>query len=275
MYVAQLMTHFVACFPFRAHFHRFYSLFFSTGGQVDFMGECDIVGVNVPNYGGVGLRVHMRTDNGNHTYAWNTNVAVQIGNDILEIDTENYYATKFWFNKQPTTFAALTGSIGKINKYYINGWSSLDRFNNSNQFGLEISLEEGDILHLIAWNRYAEFKFERFTSNFIPAVGAMGNYSTGNWTWRNGTFVSSPNNFLYGADWQVRSNEPLLFHNNRAPQFPTACKRPTGTQGWFNENAARDHCIARGALLTMLDMCTYDVYVTGDPNVAYLYDGSN
>jgi hypothetical protein len=186
-----------------------------------------------------------------------------------------FYATKFWFNKQPTTFSALTGTIGKINKYFINAWSSLDRFNNSNQFGLEISLEEGDVLHLLAWNRYADFTFERFTSNFISAVGPMGNYSTGSWQYRNGSVVTSPKNFLYGADWQVRSNEPALFHDNRAPQFPTSCIRPTGTQGWFNEAAARTTCMNRGALLTLLDLCAYDVFVTGDPDVAYLYDGKN
>jgi hypothetical protein len=239
------------------------------------MGKCDIVGVNVPNYGGVGLRVHMRTDNENKTYAWNTNVAVQIGDDILEIDTENYYATKFWFNKAPTTFEALTGSIGKINKYFMNGWKDLDDFSNANQFGIEISLEEGDVLHLIAWNRYAEFKFERFTSNFINAIGPMGNYSTGSWQYRNGTVVSKPNNFLYGANWQVQLDEPLLFHDNRAPQYPISCIKPTGTQGWFNEGAARNHCKNRGALLTLLDMCAYDVFVTGDPNVAFLYDGKH
>jgi hypothetical protein len=77
----------------------------------------------------------------------------------------------------------------------------------------------------------------------------------------------APTTFFYDSDWQVRSNEPALFHDNRAPQFPTTCIRPTGSQGWFNEAAARTICMNRGALLTL--------FVTGDPDVASLYDGKN
>jgi hypothetical protein len=93
-------------------------------------------------------------------------------------------------------------------------------------------------MEVVAWKRYAKFKFKCFALKFMNAVGPMGSFRTGNWTWRNGTVATNPSTFLNGAGWQVQSNEPSLFHDNRVTHATTTCLRPTGTQGRFNEMIA-------------------------------------
>jgi peptidyl-Lys metalloendopeptidase len=68
------------------------------GSHFDFHGECDLVLLDAPSFdGGRGLRIHVRTQiSSNHQYSYVAGLALQIGNDILEVGGHGEY----WFNRR-------------------------------------------------------------------------------------------------------------------------------------------------------------------------------
>jgi hypothetical protein len=164
-----------------------------------------------------------------------------------------------------------------LSGYHITSHNNTDKVGNKNQYIVAFSMENGDVIELRASGRYSDFGLVRYSNNFRDSYGMMGNFLTGKFLLRNGTDFGYPGRsafFRFGQDWQVRPNEPYLFAETRQPQFPQECTKPqTNGQFWFAESTARQHCIAANALPQLLDVCTIDVFLTGDPNLAILYDG--
>jgi hypothetical protein len=262
-------------FEYKSVLTYFLFLVFCVDRQFDFMGKCDIMVLAHPTYGnGKGLRMHARSENANQTYAWNTAVAVLIGSDILEMDTSDMTKTKFYWNKVETEFNLLPDNIAG---YPINYEGTKDRLGYANQYVASISLEKGDVLELRAIGRYSDMGFLRYSNNLRDSYGMLGNFRDELYLLRNGTNYGFPGVsqfFAFGQNWQVNSSEPMIFHDAQAPQFPARCTQPApGGRAWFSQDAALKHCKDRGALAHLLDLCAYDVFLTGDPNIALLYDG--
>jgi hypothetical protein len=64
--------------------------------------------------------------------------------------------------------------------------------------------------------------------HFSGSRGILGHPETGKMVGRDGvTLFSSEDQDIvndYGQEWQVRHDEPKLFHINRAPQYPSKCE---------------------------------------------------
>lgn len=244
-----------------------------TNREYSFNGKCDTVLLSVPDYTPTKeLRVHARTDNFNQSYGWNTNLAFQIGSSTFEISTENWKNTTFYLNKTEIGFDRIPS---RIEGYPISKVSGKDAAGNPNSATITVSLEWGDVLQFRASGRFGGFTVLRFTNRFLNSVGMIGSYSTGDPLLRNGTVarVNSTNDqFNYGQEWQVSSSEPMIFHNNRAPQAPTNCTKPSpNSRSYMSQDAARQICINANVTITSLAPCQTDVFLTGDPGMVTLY----
>jgi hypothetical protein len=112
--------------------------------------------------------------------------------------------------------------------------------------------------------------------HFEGAVGLMGSFPTGEKMARDGKTIMSDTN-TFGQEWQVRVNEPKLFHKVEGPQFPETCQMPTSAQrrerrlreGSLDLDDAKVAC-ARVSPEDM-DACIFDVLATNDKDIAGSY----
>jgi hypothetical protein len=223
--------------------------------------------INAPAYtAGKGFRTHIRADNTNQSYSWSTNIAVQIGATIFELSVEDRRKTTYFVNKTEVTFAQIPD---RIEGYVVNKVAWNDPMGQPNHATISIALEWGDIIEIKAYGTYSNIDFVRFTNRFAGSVGMMGNYADGTMTYRNGTVMPTGASwFEFGSTWKVQPNEPQLF---RTPGAATCTRPAQGARGWFSEDQARQYCVDAGVLTANLDICKWDVYLTGDPAMANMY----
>lgn len=112
--------------------------------------------------------------------------------------------------------------------------------------------------------------------HFQRAVGLMGSYPTGEKMARDGKTIMSDTT-AFGQEWQVRVNEPKLFHSVEGPQFPETCQMPTSEEcrgRWLREGAL-DLDDAKVACARVspedMDACIFDVLATNDKDIAGSY----
>jgi hypothetical protein len=106
--------------------------------------------------------------------------------------------------------------------------------------------------------------------------GLMGSHDGGMMLGRDGaTLFSDPD--LFGLEWQVRPDEPKLFHSEEGVQYPELCAMPTETlstrrrlEGSINKEQAEFACAHTNA--GDRQDCVYDVMATNDVETADLYD---
>jgi hypothetical protein len=224
--------------------------------------------INAPYYtGDKSFRAHIRSENVNQSYSWSTNIAVQIGDTIFELSVEDRRRTRYYLDKTEITFAQIPD---RIEGYVVNKVAWNDPMGQPNHATITISMEWGDVIELKAYGTYSNIDFVRFTNRFSGSVGMLGNYANGTMTYRNGTGVPASNVdwFAFGSTWQVQPTEPQLFRTAGSQ----SCTRPAvGARGWFSEGTARQHCVNAGVLTANLDICQWDVYLTGDPAIANMY----
>ena len=110
------------------------------------------------------------------------------------------------------------------------------------------------------------------TERFHDSHGMMGEFLTGRMLARDGeTVIEDPNQFA--SEWQVRKDEPMLFHTVDGPQHPEACLLPTPTktarrlgQSLVEKSAAEAACADWPE--DMKRNCIADVLATGDLELA-------
>jgi hypothetical protein len=81
-----------------------------------------------------------------------------------------------------------------------------------------------------------------------------------------------------GLEWQIRDTEPMLFYDTqRAPQYPEQCylpkvdsRRRLQRQSPDVIQRAKDACADVDD--TMQEFCIHDVMLTGDVQVAHMYN---
>jgi von Willebrand factor type D domain/Repulsive guidance molecule (RGM) C-terminus len=190
-----------------------------SGDTYSYHGECDLVLLSNPEFrNGLGLNVHVRTEI-ETWYSFISNVAVQIGNDILEVTADKFYVNGVENPKLPLQLATdfkLSTRISTTNQGMI--------FYN-------IHLGDGDYITIKVYKKFLYVYVEGSDEDFLGSVGLMGDFATGQAMARDG--VSLFNTKLHkeankmGAEWQVKATEPQLFHEYRAPQLPLeTCRMP-------------------------------------------------
>jgi hypothetical protein len=63
--------------------------------------------------------------------------------------------------------------------------------------------------------------------HFGSSVGMMGSFEGGQMLGRDGKTLMTPDDHdIFGQEWQVKAEEPMLFQSVRHPQSPEQCRLP-------------------------------------------------
>lgn len=137
-------------------------------------------------------------------------------------------------------------------------------------FSIEL-LELGKLV-VTTWRDFVYVAISGTKIGFEGAVGLMGSWGKpGKFARDNQTIMYDDNN--YGEEWQVLMGEPMLFHEERSPQHPESCKpAPKKIFRRFIDEEAQSAAEKACSRLSgqEFDLCTTDVMLTGDVNMAFV-----
>jgi len=187
-----------------------------SGNSYDFHGHCDLVLLNTPSmgerHGNKGLSIHIRSAPFKIFFSFISDVAVRIGDDILEIGAQKHY-----INGVPQEI----GSTEVLSGYPVV--SSVAHKKPRYTYKVQLGGKEEIIFREYkGWITVTLINAPR--GDFGNSVGLMGNYGTGAWLGRDGTTVHSDIN-AFGHEWQVHGgSDGFLF---RVPSaYPKQCDIP-------------------------------------------------
>jgi len=240
------------------------------GGQkFDFHAACDLVLLDNPNFrNGTGMTVHIRTKL--HTW-WSfvQAASIRIGDDVLEVMGGDHDYT-FWVNgvEGATTESTLLFSQLGLKVQF--------KPVNSHQLHVRVDLSDGDAIALQTYKHFVRVDIKaNHAANYIGSSGLMGSFPSGTWFARdNNTVLQEANKF--GAEWQVKNDEPKLFRRAIAPQHPATCHFPSAKESKrrrlqessISKETAERACA--GAASNFVD-CVSDVLATNDETIAGAY----
>ncbi|KAL7564683.1 hypothetical protein ACA910_021238 [Epithemia clementina (nom. ined.)] len=230
-----------------------------------FHGECDLVLVKNDHFAnGLGLDLHLRTTI-NTFYSFIEAAALRIGDDVLVVSFG-----RFWINEKegsdddlPVSFAGFT-----LQPPYAHGTSKT----------YALDLNRGDKILFRNYKHFLTVDVSGTAEDFGDSVGLLGNYATGDMLARDGTtIITDP--YRFGQEWQVQSDEPMLFLDTREPQHPEAtCKMPTVAQSERKLRDAKSAALIKAAETACASkkpedvaFCTFDVLATEDVGMAGMW----
>ena len=237
------------------------------GEYFDYMGQCDLVLVTAPGFGGgEGLTVHIRTKT-QYDYSYIEAAAIQIGDDILEVGS---YGEIFFNGVDSAEELLASGQANMAEKYPIDYQPK-----NKKERIVTVHLGDASTLILKSWKQLVSVRFAGAeTLDFQDSLGLMGDFYEGTRLARDGqTTIEDENDF--GQEWQVLPTEPILFDSPPAPGkcvlpdpnniVAQAKKRRLG-EG-ISAQAAEAAC-AHVPIGQGREQCVYDVMATGDLGAA-------
>ncbi|CAB9513538.1 expressed unknown protein [Seminavis robusta] len=185
------------------------------GNYFDYHGECDLVMLNAPDFGGVhdGLHIQIRTKI-RYAYSYITSAAIKIGNDVLEVASFGQYMV----NK----IAAADLTEASLSGFEVTH-QIVDEKRHSfmiqvGRVSLAIStLKDIVSVHVLRGEDNVTGRW------FANSTGLMGSFPTGEMLARDGsTVLHDPNDFA--QEWMVQSSEPQLI--DRLTHHHTVCVLP-------------------------------------------------
>ena len=225
-----------------------------------------------PDYNnGQGMRIHIRTKQ----IRWWSYVAaavVQIGDDTLEVKSGAQKDSKYWVNGKQGPWL----EVGGMQPFTIGGHKVRFRVLDIDKVQYKIFLEDGQTIILKSVKDWLRVEIENHNKEtFGSSRGLLGTYGDGLMMARNGTTVIE-DPIEFGNEWQVLSDEPMLFHNVDGPQHPESCEMPssTSTQRRLGEHViSREQAKAACSQASASDFndCMFDVIATGDVAMADSY----
>jgi len=242
------------------------------GEKFDFHGQCDLELVSDPDFLEKGLRVTIRTKIVRN-WSYIDTAAIRIGNDILEVQGGDADVRKHWVNGE------YQGELSAIGGFPVS-------YTKPHSKGHSYTIDLGDD-HKIEVRTYKEFvrvDFQHPTMYLYGnTVGLLGHYGSGLMLARDGTTVIE-DPIQFGREWQVRPDEPVLFHEVSGPQLPhQQCVMPEELvasekrirrrlgQAEVTESMAERACDRAGVAKEDLDACVFDVLAADDIEMAGAY----
>lgn len=227
------------------------------GTWYDYMGECDLVLVDAPNFDDcASLTVAVRTT-GRFEYSFVECAVVQIGDSILEVSSfGNYFLDgvdgahlpQLMAGKYPVTYQQVNKKTHKFT----------------------IHLGGGEDIEIKTFKDLVSVKLDNLRDHrFIGSRGMLGDYNTGKTMARDGsTELLDPDSMA--AEWQVRPEQDgMFFQTARAPQYPEACNAVgefNNLRGSVSKAEAEKGC--GGLSGFQKEACIHDVMATGDLDFA-------
>lgn len=145
---------------------------------------------------------------------------VRIGADTLEIKGGDSFPW-FWVNGEPDK----EGDFNHRAKKSIGGCQAHLSEDKKRRKAL-IHLTNGEQVMLKAFGEFIRVDVTHVNGeNWIGALGMMGRFPDGNHVGRDGmTVIEDVNDF--GMEWQVKGNDPILFHEAGGVKSPGKCALP-------------------------------------------------
>jgi len=227
-----------------------------SGEVYDFHGACDLVLAKSSVFGaGLGFEIQIRTE---MVYDWSyiAATAIKIGDDVLEVQSKAKYVLNGDENAElPATLSGFPVTLK-------------DHGDKRHLFEIDLG-EMGSVTVKVFGDFLAVSVHKARFADFRDSVGLMGSFGKGKLLGRDKTLFQDTN--LFGLEWQVQDNEPMLFKERKGPQFPQVCNMPAA-------KAINRRRLAENSLISMADAekacaawpfearesCIYDVLSTGD-----------
>ena len=175
-----------------------------------FHGECDLVFIRSDDINdGQGLDIHVRTTIRDNLYSFIEAVAVRIGKNILEFQSDT-----IWLNGQKVSSKNLPldlqddGHAATVFKVE----------SDKSKRVTHIQLSHTASVTVKSTNSFMHVSVNGNALDFGNSVGLLGDYSTGAMHGRDGKVMDDYTD--YGFEWQVNPEDGQLFMENREPQLP-------------------------------------------------------
>jgi hypothetical protein len=235
------------------------------GTPFSYHGKCDMVMAHSAQFGdGLGLRVHGRTE---IIDDWSRirNAAVQIGQDTVELTNKGVvYLNGKEADEDMMEGAALAG-VYNITK-------DVKMINDIPKTDITVQLNEG---------HREKIKLSLFKNIINVHVGAdeedlqgmLGHKTIDGFVGRNQAVMEDHTEM--GNHWQVRDDEPMLFAEVVAPQYPEQCVVPNVDSRRLRKSQhiqrrAEEAC-AGIKTEVMRNFCMEDITLSGDFDLAHVY----
>jgi hypothetical protein len=244
------------------------------GSHFSYQGACDLVFIHNSLFGnGIGLDLHIRLEHMmSRAYSFVSNVALKIGDDVLEIISDgSHYVNGVKGVELPTSIGGPI--VSKSVKETCRGVTTRQQCWYSLEFDIELNY--GDHIYVKVASGMLHVNVFGSLYNFEGSTGVMGTYPSEHHgkIARDGiTYIREPDTFA--EEWQVLSTEPKLFNENRFPQHPELCTPaviPTKNQRNLRAEEAERHAAEEACAHVTgkeWEFCVFDVMATGDYGIA-------
>jgi hypothetical protein len=245
------------------------------GKHFDFHGGCDLVLVDAPEFNnGQGLKIHVRTKI-ETWYSYVQRVAVQIGDDVFEVQG-GFTTRRFFHNGHALPTRKLTKTNGPLP--ITVGGNEVRYITQKDHVSWKVSihLPDGQFVSLRTIKNWMRVDIENpLPEYFGSATGLMGSFKEDLMLGRDGaTVIEDPIEF--GQEWQVRGDS--LFNEADGPQYPQTCEMPAVERSTKRLLAESDltYDMAEKACAHLKneqerDDCIYDVIASSDTEIAGAY----
>lgn len=253
-----------------------------SGENFEYMGECDLVLLHVPNFGGGkdDLTVHVRTTI-RYDYSYIEVAAIRIGKDTLEVTGWGEYsvndvqdATILKSLKDKTGHEGVVSKIGGYPIFHTKKADEHDRFHR-----FDIVLPNHQNITISSMKDIVNVKIDHASFEYFGNVeGILGNHQ-GQMLARDGVTDLSGDINAWGQEWQVRDDEPMLFTTARLPQYPQKCNLPHDVAAresrrlgaGISQEQAEVACTHLKGNTKLFENCIYDVTIINDLDQAGAY----
>jgi hypothetical protein len=182
-----------------------------SGKKYDYQGVCDIVFLHSSDYGNrTGLDINIRTSEVNGT-SYISAAVIKIGSDKLEVHEDGSY----FYNDESNAHLPYQFGDSALSYMVEDGWLPM----------WTITSPRGGTIFVQIFNKMVDVKLSGFLNETISdSIGLLGNFDSGFLLNRKGEWMFDMDQF--GKEWQVRDTEPMLFKEERHPQYPYICAMP-------------------------------------------------
>jgi hypothetical protein len=228
-----------------------------------FQGECDLVMLSNPEYhDNIGMDIHLRTTI-HDFFSFIENAAIRIGEKVFEFEAGN--KDSFYLNGEAVSREDLPLEFDGHYMDVPHTVGTADIF--------RIDLPSGGYVQARVHNRILSVDVQAgVDEEFEKSVGMLGDYHTGKMLSRDQTRIIDIED-EFGLEWQVRSDDAMLFRTVRAPQWPQQCNLPAITERHLKlyddeekVDRAEELCAHKNG--DDFDWCLFDVLAMEDESVA-------
>lgn len=221
------------------------------------------------------MQINIRTKL-EHWWSFIETAVIKIGDDTLEV-RGGAQERRYWVNgKEGNRFRA-----SRNLPFTIGGFHGRFRAINKVLTQYKLFLPNDQVLTIKSTKNMLRVDLEESKEeDFGNSLGLMGAFGSGIMVGRdNQTLIEDPNQF--GLEWQVRDDEPMLFHEVEGAQFPERCTMPSSHEV---EAGVQRRMLAASLSLEDAEKvcsgvglederanCVSDVLATGDVDMAGAY----